>query len=193
MKGQTEAKTETEVGRPGKKFGVFRLIENKTSVVETCLNLTSAVIIVFLMLFVTAEVVGRYVFNHPIQGHYDIVVVVMAPLVFFGLAHTERIGGHIRMELFITKVPKGRVYHGLEILLLFICLALVGAFVSEGTKYTLFMYQMGYESQLIRLPLWPFQLTVVIGCAFLCFRFLIEIIQHLARLVAGVGNKHPSE
>ena len=99
---------ETETGKRGdpmlKGSSVLPLIDRKVSALESGFNLISAGIIIFLMLLVVIEVVGRYLFNHPIQGHYEIVVAFMAPLVFFGFAYTQRVGGNIRMELFISRI-----------------------------------------------------------------------------------------
>lgn len=162
---------------------VVPLIDRKVSAVESGFNLMSAGIIVFLMVLVVVEVIGRYIFNHPIQGHYEIVVALMAPLVFFGMAYTERAGGHIRMELFISKIPKGRFYYGLEIVLLLISLGVIGLFVFQGFKVTLFMHEIGNCSEILNFPDWPFQLTVVIGCFLLCIRFVIEIFQQVAHLM----------
>lgn len=164
-------------------------VDNKVAVVESGLNLVSAGIIVFLMLFVCAEVGGRYLFNSPIYGHYEIVVAAMVPLVFLGFSYTERVGGNISMELFISKIPRGRFYYGLEIFTLLCCLAVVGLFVVKGFEHTIFMYEMGHGSELIRFPFWPLQLCVVIGCFLLCIRFLIEIFQKAAEFLEWKGKK----
>ena len=60
---------------------------------EDWLNLTSVFIIMFLMFFASAEIIGRYIFNSPIPGHVEIVELIMAGVVFFGVAYTERTGG----------------------------------------------------------------------------------------------------
>ena len=48
------------------------------------------------------HVLGRKFFNMPILGYIDIVEIMMAFMVFLAIAYTERLGGHIRMELFVS-------------------------------------------------------------------------------------------
>jgi len=165
-------------------------IDQKTSRVESGFNLISASIILFIMIFVVIEVLGRYLFNHPIQGHHEIVVALMAPLVFLGIAYTEQQGGHIRMDLLISRIPKGWLYYGLEILLRLCCLVVSGLFVVKGIGFTLFMYKVGHASELLNFPHWPFQLCVVVGCFLLCIRFIVEILQYITGFWAWRGKSN---
>jgi len=98
-----------------KRSPLFVKIEGFLSHIEDWLNLCSVFIIMFLMFFASAEIIGRYVFNAPVPGHVEIVELIMPAIVFLGVAYTERIGRHIRMELFVTKVLKGRAYHLAEV------------------------------------------------------------------------------
>ena len=59
------------------------------------------------MLLGVAHVLGRKFFDLPVFGYIDIIEIMMAFLVFLGLAYTEQLGGHIRMELFVSYL-KGR-------------------------------------------------------------------------------------
>jgi len=147
---------------------VLPWIDRKVSSVESGLNLLGTLVILFLMFFVTLEVVGRYFFNHPVQGHYEIVVLLMAPVVFLGMAYTEQIGGHITMDLVISRVPRGPLRYGLEILMLHLSLAVIGLFVFQGFKYMLFTYEIGLCTDLMSYKYWPMQLIVVIGLFFSC-------------------------
>ena len=60
-----------------------------------------------LMLIGVVQIFGRKFFNAPIFGYIDIVEIAMSALVFLGLAYTERLGGHIRMELFVSHPARG--------------------------------------------------------------------------------------
>ena len=180
MADKIEEKQKADESSPAGPWPLLHRLDRKVAVVESGLNLVSSGIIVFLMLFVCAEVVGRYLFNHPIFGHYEIVVAAMVPLVFLGFSYTEQAGGNISMQLLVSRIPRGRFYYGLEVLMLLFSLAVVGLFVVKGIQYTIFMYEMGHASELIRFPFWPLQLCVVIGCFLLCIRFVLEIFQKAA-------------
>ena len=152
---------------------------------EDWLNLASVFIIMFLMFFATAEIVGRYIFNSPIPGHVEIVELIMAGVVFFGVAYTERTGGHVRMELFITKVLKGRGYHMSEVVTTAASLFTFIFVLIFTTKFAWDAVQIADVTADLYIPTWPSKFAIPIGSFFLCIRFAIELIQHLSQVIAG--------
>ncbi len=169
-----------------KRFSFLRVIEGNIRHIEDWLNLTSVFIIMFLMFFATTEILGRYIFNAPVPGHVEIVELIMAGVVFFGIAYTERVGGHVRMELFITRVLKGRAYHIAEAITTTLSL-FVYLFICVYTfKFALFSLQMGDVTAYINWPTWPSKFAIPLGSFFLCIRFVIELIQHISQAIAGV-------
>ena len=168
-----------------KKSPFLHFIDGKIRVIEDYLNLTSVYIIMFLMFFATAEIVGRYVFNAPIPGHVEIVELIMAGVVFFGIAYTERVGGHVRMELFVTKVLKGRAYHIAEAITAVFSLFAYLFILVYTFKFALNALQTGDTTPYLYWPTWPSKFAIPLGSLFLCVRFTIEIIQHLAQAING--------
>ena len=168
-----------------KRFGFLRAVDGKIRIIEDWLNLASVFIIMFLMFFATAEIIGRYAFNAPIPGHVEIVELIMAGIVFLGIAYTERIGGHVRMELFVTKVLKGRAYHFAEVITSVLSLFVYVFIFIYTLQFAIFAYDIGDVTPYINWPTWPSKLAIPIGSLFLCIRFIIEIIQHLCQAIAG--------
>jgi C4-dicarboxylate transporter DctQ subunit len=169
-----------------KRSSLFRTIEGNISHIEDWLNLASVFIIMFLMFFATTEIVGRYIFNTPVPGHVEIVELIMAGVVFFGIAYTERVGGHVRMELFVTRVLKGRSYHIAEAITATMSLFVYIFILIYTFKASVFAFQMGDNTAYLYWPTWPSKFAIPLGSFFLCIRFLIEIIQHVAQAVAGI-------
>ena len=169
-----------------KRFGILHAIEGKIRIVEDWLNLGSVFIIMFLMFFATAEIIGRYVFNAPIPGHVEIVELIMAGIVFLGIAYTERVGGHVRMELFVTRVLKGRAYHIAEVITSGLSFFVYVFIFVQTLKFAIFAYQINDVTPYINWLTWPSKLAIPIGSFFLCMRFIIEFIQHLSQAIVGV-------
>jgi C4-dicarboxylate transporter DctQ subunit len=176
-----------------KRSSVLRTIEGKIRIMEDWLNLASVFIIMFLMFFASAEILGRYLFNAPIPGHVEIVELIMAGIVFFGIAYTERVGGHVRMELFVTRVLKGRAYHTAEAITATMSLFVYLFILVYTFKATLFAFQVGDNTAYLYWPTWPSKFAIPLGSFFLCIRFLIEIIQHIAQVIAGVEMRDLEE
>lgn len=169
-----------------KRSSTLRFIEGNMRHIEDWLNLASVFIIMFLMFFATTEIVGRYIFNTPVPGHVEIVELIMAGVVFFGIAYTERVGGHVRMELFVTRVLKGRAYHLAEVITATMSLFVFIFILIYTFKTALFCFQIGDNTAYLYWPTWPSKFAVPLGSLFLCIRFIIEIIQHLAQAIIGV-------
>jgi TRAP-type C4-dicarboxylate transport system permease small subunit len=68
--------------------GVYRLPE-----------VVAAVDLLLLMLLVAADVAGRYLFNKPISGGYELVQLLMGVLVFSALPVISRTNEHITIGL----------------------------------------------------------------------------------------------
>jgi C4-dicarboxylate transporter DctQ subunit len=169
-----------------KKSTLFRFIERRVSSIEDYLNLASVFIIIFLMFFATAEIIGRYVFNFPIPGHVEIVELIMSGIVFFGIAYTERVDGHVRMELFITRVLRGRAYHFAEAITSALSFFVYGFILVYSFQNAVEAYRIGDTTTYIYWPTWPSKMAVPLGSLFLCIRFIMEFIQHVAQGIAGV-------
>ena len=63
-------------------------------------------LIIFMMLTGVYEVAMRYFFNRPVMGTYELSELMLAAIVFFGLAYTAVEQGHIRVDLITSILPK---------------------------------------------------------------------------------------
>jgi len=168
-----------------KRSPLFLKIEGFLSHIEDWLNLVSVFIIMFLMFFASAEIIGRYVFNFPIPGHVEIVELIMAGVVFFGIAYTQRVDGHVRMELFVTRVLRGRSYHTAEAITNAFSLFVYLFIFIYTFKDALFSLKVGDTTAYLYWPTWPSKFAIPLGSLFLCIRFAIEIVQHMAQAIVG--------
>jgi C4-dicarboxylate transporter DctQ subunit len=161
-----------------------RLIEN----IEVAFNYLSQACCLLIMFAVTLQVVLRYVFNFSLAGIYTGVELLMIIVVFLSLAYTQQTGGHIRMELIISRL-RGNVRHITEALLSFLALFGFAILTWQGGKYALIAFMIGdYEAGLVQFPLWPSKTAVFAGSLLLCLRFTIDIGNHLAKIRLH-GNK----
>ena len=92
-----------EAGDPtlGEGGGALGAVDRLVFRIEKFTALISGLGIFALMLIGVVHVLGRKFFDMPIFGYIDIVEIMMAFMVFLAISYTERLGGHIRMELFV--------------------------------------------------------------------------------------------
>lgn len=156
---------------------------------ETGLNLLGAVLIAIIMLFTTYGIVMRYVFNAPFYGKVEITELIMAGAVFFGVAYTQKIGGHVRVSFVIEHFIRGRAHHVVECLTLFLALCGFSIITIATLNSALYDLEYGGVTSCLYLPKWPSKMAVPIGCFFLSLRLLIQFIQHLLQVITGTENR----
>ena len=79
----------------------------------------AAVLMLCLMLLTCADVVGRYFFNKPMTGGFELTEVLLAALIFAGLPLVTLRGDHITVDLFDPVTPDWlfRIQHALASLI----------------------------------------------------------------------------
>lgn len=152
---------------------------------ENALNGLSAAAILFLMFFAVWQVVGRKLFNAPVWGYIDWVEQIMVVFVFAGAAYCQRLGGHVRMELIVSRF-RGRTLWLLESFGVTVGLIVVAALISTTFDHFLRAYQLGDSTIDARLPIWPAKLLVPVALSLLWLRLLLQLVGY-ARLAL-----HPS-
>lgn len=71
------------------------------------LELLSALLVTGLVLVTVVDVVGRYAFNAPLKGAFEVTQVLLGALVFAALPLTTAKGAHIEVDLLLPLLPAG--------------------------------------------------------------------------------------
>ena len=163
----------------------FHFFDRLSEKLETVLNIIGVIFILILMVLTAAEIIGRYAFNSPIPGYVEDVELMMAAIVFLGIAYTQRVGAHIRMDMIINRF-KGRAYHLVEALSCFLGLFAYGIICLSSFQGTIDAYQMGDVTEYLYTPTWPSKLCVPLGALFLCIRFILQGIKNMGQVYEGI-------
>ncbi len=167
---------------PGTGGGALGAIDRLAHRIEKFTVLISGLGIFLLMLIGVVHVLGRKFFDLPIFGYIDIVEIMMAFLVFLGLAYTERLGGHIRMELFVSYL-RGRWLALFEIAGVVLGLAISGVLLVYSWDHAMRALYLGDSSIDAQIPLWPSKIIVPVSLAMLFARLLISLWAYLRILI----------
>ena len=96
--------------------------------------LGSATIVLILMVLVTADVTGRYLFSKPVPMTYEVGAFMLVFVVFLGMAYTQRMGAHIRVEFVTLRLPaKAPVI--MDLVAFSLGILLYGAIFYQGFKW----------------------------------------------------------
>lgn len=165
---------------------LLSIIIKKSERVDTALNYCGMIFTTLLMLMTAVNVVGRQLFNSPLEGYIDAQEMLMALLVFLSLPYCQLKDGNIRFELFMSSVLKqGRSYHSVEALYLLFALAGFVLISFYTTETALYAYTAHDVSATAHWPVWPARAGAAIGSIFLCIRLVIQLIQNLTKAMAG--------
>jgi TRAP-type C4-dicarboxylate transport system permease small subunit len=84
----------------------MHFFEHILKLCENSLMIVGGICLFLLMALVVGDAGGRYFFNAPISGVYEISeFYLMIPIVFLGLAQTQRLKAHVRVELLLERLP----------------------------------------------------------------------------------------
>lgn len=147
---------------------------------ETQLALIGGLAAFSLMLLAVVSVGGRNLFNQPLPGYVDWIEQVMPLLAFVGISYTQRLGGHIRMDILVGRL-RGRWLWAAEltstIVMLVLMLLLVwGTWSHFQRSFDFGSPNWSRDSSLdIGLPLWPTKLLITFSFAVLSMRLILQI------------------
>lgn len=172
MKGATVTGT-----APG-EGGALGAIDRAVHIIERATALISGFGIFIMMLFGVAQIVSRKVINWPIPGYIDVVEIMMTFLVFLGLAYTERLGGHIRMEILVNQL-KGRLLWLFELTGVIVGLFVCGVLIKYSWDHAIRAYSSGDSTIDIQLLWWPSKMVVPAALTLLFIRLLVSLWGYL--------------
>lgn len=150
-------------------------IDRRFFKIESLTTLISALVIMCIMLLGVMQILGRSLFNFGLPGYIDMVEVSMVIFAFGAIGYCQRLGGHIRMEFFISRM-EGRTLYVTE----FIGVGLGLIVITVIAYYSYFHFErallFGDSTMDIELPTWPAKLFVTFALSMLSIRLLIELV-----------------
>ncbi|KAF0824928.1 TRAP transporter small permease [Cytobacillus firmus] len=162
-------------------------LEKLTLAINNILHKVSSILLFLLMFLTTADVIGRYFFNNPITGTYELTGLALALMIFFSLGSGQIFKDHIEIDFLTSKMPNKvqAVLSGAASLILFTLMSLTTWQLIEYTKRT---WQGNELSGDLGLPLYIFIGMTVIGAFSFTLTFLLDAFQSFIKAV----NKNES-
>jgi TRAP-type C4-dicarboxylate transport system permease small subunit len=137
-----------------------------------------------LMMFLTALDVGlRYIFNSPISGALELVEYMMAVTVPFALTITAFNKAHIGVELIMERFPQTvrRYVACVTQLMVFTLYALI---TWQSFLYIFEQQASGMTSAVLRIPAYPFVISLTAAFALLSLITLLHFLEKLTEVVS---------
>ena len=144
--------------------------------IEIILVYGAVLVALFVMAFVGAEVLMRYVFNAPIPGHLEGSELLMPIIVFLAISYTQATNGHVGMDLVLDSLSPGAQRYarmGTLLISIFVC-AILAWFSFKNTRQ-LWLYDDVTMSPPY-FKTWPAGASIALGYALISVRMYLQIL-----------------
>jgi TRAP-type C4-dicarboxylate transport system permease small subunit len=143
-------------------------------------GMVSALFLAAIALLTFVQIVGRMM-GYLISTGTELAGFCMAASIFLALAWTLRSGGHIRVTLFLQRLPS-QARRGVEIWCLGVAALAIGFFAYAAVGMAWESYRFDDVSVgIIVVPLWIPQMAMAIGV----FLMEIAVLEQLIRVLVG--------
>ena len=166
---------------------IAHFLERLTSPLAKWLNLIAVGVLLLMVFFVTADVFLRYGFNHPIEGSYETVELMMVFVFAFGIAYTQKHKGHVAVDMLVSRFSV-RTQAVVDSIIYFIGLIFLSvltwqALVRARVVWLANEISFGKIAGISSVPFAPFYYMVALTCLALCIAFLADFFTSLAKAV----------
>lgn len=165
------------------------IIVHVTRRIVTIAAYCAGVILVALMLLTTADVGGRYFFNTPITGVFDVTHFAVLVMVFLGLGYCGFDNGHVAIDVLYDQLnPKvaGLLNRFVNLVgcIFFAIIAWQAAVQSVDVK------EFKEASQLVLIPFYPFYYVLAFGAALFALVMALRIFIPIEEVSTHPGGEN---
>lgn len=156
--------------------------ESKVSKFCKGFSVIGAIGLVVMMFLITIDVAGRFFFDKPFIGTYEIVEFLMIIVIFLAFPYGQVKKQHVNVELF-SQLLKGRsraVLDSFTYLAGFVMFVMV---TYAAIKQTLKIFEAEQSSQVLLIPQWPVVAVMAIGIALFTLVLLLDLFTNLRKII----------
>ena len=150
--------------------------------IEDFLTSFAALAIFILMITATVQIVSRKILNMPIPGYIDFAEQSIAIFAFIAIAYCQRLGGHVRMEIFLSML-NGRSKWIAEAIQTAATILIITILTYYSFKHFQRAWTIGDSTIDIQLPTWPSKLMIPIAFATLTLRLTVQFAGYIRLII----------
>ncbi len=138
----------------------------------------AALVLFGLMLMTSLDVGGRYLFNAPLMGVFELTEFMMVCVVFLAMAYTQAGKGHVAVDLVVNRFPRG-VQTFITVISLLLSLLVMALITWKSVERGFEVMNAGECSGTLGIPVYPFVFIVALGAAAMCLELLKNVLTEL--------------
>ena len=158
-------------------------IESRVHSTNKLMAYVAAIALIGMMMITVADVCGRYIFNKPIKGTWELVGFMLVAAGAWGLGYCQVKKGHIRVDFLLHLFPE-KVQAILTSLAYFLGFAAFSLLCWRCVLYTQYFLSItrGNATDTLHIPIFPFVLILAIGAGMLALVLLFDLVHSLAKV-----------
>jgi TRAP-type transport system small permease protein len=141
----------------------------------------AAVVLFFMMLITVGDVIGRYFFDTPIKGTWEIVGLSLIFAATWGFAYCQLKQAHINVTVLLDRFsPRVRaILTTISLFFGFVGFSLISwRMVLHAQKY--FLMTRGNTSDTLNIPYAPFMLGLAVGAGVMALMLIVDIVHTIS-------------
>ena len=141
----------------------------------------AAVVLAVMMLLTVSDVCGRYFFNRPIPGTWEIIGLLLVCAGTWGLGYCQLKKGHISVPVLLERFPQRAqaIIRSVAYLAGFVAFSVLCWRALLLTKRFLSLSE-GLVTDTLEIPLYPFMLMLAIAAGMMSLILLVDLVHSLA-------------
>ena len=136
-----------------------------------------------IMLLVSMDVFCRYIFNAPIEGTFEVVSLLLVPVVFFTLSECWIEGGHVRVDFIMRRFnPTWQLL--MDLIAAGVGLFYIGMLTWQAGLDTMESLKFNELTDQLQIPVWPVRMLMTLGLVL----FIVQLLRSLLLYVRQLKN-----
>ncbi len=144
------------------------------------LNAVAMAFLGVLICMTVADIFAIRVVSKPITGSPDIIGLIGLLITAFAYAQTQLLGRHIRVDFFLTRMPRA-TQKVLDIIADIMNVGFVGTVIAVMVRYGFQLIARGGGSPTLKIPLYPFTFAISLALIPVFLIHLTELTNAIAR------------
>ncbi len=161
--------------------------------VRSSLGILGSIGVFLMVATIVPDVLGRYLFNHPIMGVLEFNELLIVAVVFLPLARIQAKRANVRVGVLVSRLP-ARLKPASDLYAWLIGFAFYAWMAKATTIAAIRSIKLGeFSMGLVEFPLWPGKVAMALGVSLLCVQLAVDIVGEVRAMLRGVGSSITTE
>jgi TRAP-type C4-dicarboxylate transport system permease small subunit len=135
-----------------------------------------AMVLAIMMFLSVADICGRFFFNRPINGTWEVVSLMVVLVGVLGLGYCQLVKGNIMIDIFTKRLsPRGQAIMNVISYLISIGVCAIVCWQVSLRMHDYMFKQLGGKTITLGIILWPFMLLMAVCFAWVTAIFCIDL------------------